>query len=176
MAAGLCVAPRYVPGHGRGGLVLATFSALQQRVGQELGVSDWHDISQSRIDAFGATTSDPDPMHMDPTWASRNSPFKSTIAFGFLTISMLTALYHDVMKYDRIKVPAIGYGLNYGFNRLRLIAPVPVGSKIRGRFSLNSIDERLDKKFLLTLDVVIEIEGQEQPALVAEWLVMWVEK
>ena len=89
---------------------------------------------------------------------------------------MLTALYHDVMKYDRIKVPTIGYGLNYGFNRLRLIAPVPVGSKIRGRFSLNSIDERLDKKFLLTLDVVVEIKGQEQPALVAEWLVMWVEK
>lgn len=146
---------------------------LEARVGRELGVSSWFTIDQDRIDRFGGATDDPDPMHVDPDWAREHSPFGRTVAFGFLTMSMLTALYHDVMQYDRTGGQG-GYGLNYGFDGLRLVCPVPVGSEVRGRFRLLGIEERPDKRYLLRLDVKIEIRGRQKPALVGEWLVMWV--
>lgn len=150
-----------------------TIDGLRSRIGEELGQSSWMLIDQERIDQFGSATSDPDPMHVDPDWAKENSPFGTTISFGFLTMSVLTALYHDVMSYDR-QGNGEGHGLNYGFERLRLVAPVPVGSRIRGRFALKSIEDRYNGHALLRIDCSVEIEGQDKPALVGEWLVMWV--
>lgn len=146
---------------------------LQSKVGESLGSSDWIVVSQEQIDEFGHATIDPDPMHIDPVWARKNSPFGTTVSFGFLTMSLLTALYHDVLRYDRSGGDG-GHGLNYGFNRMRLVAPVPVGSRVRGNFHLLAIEPRSDSMSLMRLDVSIEIEGQNKPALVGEWLVMWV--
>jgi acyl dehydratase len=146
---------------------------LQSRIGEELGVSAWFTIDQARIDEFASATNDPDPMHVDPAWARENSPFRETVSFGFLTMSLLTSLYHDVMEYRRIGRKD-GYGLNYGFDRLRLVSPVPVNSAVRGHFRLTGIEERQNRQYLLRIDATIEIESQEKPALVAEWLVMWI--
>ena len=146
---------------------------LQPRIGEELGVSAWTTINQSQINKFGDATNDPDPMHIDPTWSRQNSPFNTTISFGFLTMSLLTSLYHEVMSYDRFGGDG-GHGLNYGFDRLRLISPVPVDSRVRGRFILNGIEPRGNDQSLLRIGSTIEIEGQEKPALVGDWLVMWV--
>lgn len=146
---------------------------LKPRIGQQLGVSSWFAIDQARIDGFGATTDDPDPMHVDPEWAREHSPFRGTVSFGFLTMSLLTTLYHEVMQYSRGGDQG-GYGLNYGFDSMRLVSPVPVGSRIRGRFGLLGIEDRPDHRYLLRIDTRIEIEDQEKPALVGEWLVMWV--
>lgn len=143
--------------------------------GSSIGVSDWLVISQSMISAFGATTLDPDPMHLDPVWAANNGPFGGSIAYGFLTISLLTTLFNsavgDPHGADR---HSDGYYLNYGFDRVRLVAPVAAGSRIRGRFTIagRSQDER--GRWLTTFDFTVEIEGQERPALVGQWLFMWV--
>ena len=130
-------------------------------------------MEQQRIDDFGKATSDPDPMHIDPAWSREHSPFGTTTAFGFLSISLITALYYDVTGYERQEILS-GHGLNYGFNRLRLVSPVPVNSNIRGRFKLVNVEERGKNQYLLTLGVTIEIEGQAKPALVGEWLIMWI--
>jgi acyl dehydratase len=144
-------------------------------VGQKVGVSHWVLVDQQMIDRFAAVTLDPDPMHIDPAWCAQHSPFLSTVAFGFLTISMLTHLYHDVLQYDRYgHAQTGGYPLNYGFDRLRLIAPVPVNSRIRGHFTLLDVRERAPGETVHKTRVEIEIEGREKPALIAEWLGLWV--
>lgn len=142
--------------------------------GAALGTSQWVKITQNMIDQFGAVTLDPDPMHIDPNWASRNGPFGGTIAFGFLTVSLLTHLMHDATKAGPGSDVASGYYLNYGFDRLRLVAPVPVGARVRGHFWL--IDRRKDEKgrMISRAKCEIEIEGGDRPALVAEWLSMWI--
>lgn len=140
----------------------------------DLGASAWLTVTQSMIDGFGAVTMDQDPMHVNPAWAA-TGPFGSTIAFGFLTISLLTHLMHNVMGTDAAGYDASdGYYLNYGFDRLRLVSPVPVGSRIRGHFRV--LDVRPDPKghSVVKTAVSVEIEGQERPALVAEWLSAWV--
>lgn len=143
--------------------------------GGEIGVSAWTTISQTMIDRFAEVTRDPDPMHIDPEWARANGPFGGTIAFGFLTVSLLTYFLHDAMG-ESASQPRAGRGfyLNYGFNRLRLVSPVPVERRLRGRFKL--LGRRSDEKnrFISTLDVALEVEGAERPAMVAEWLTMWV--
>lgn len=148
-----------------------TMATLHQYVGQELGVTDWLLIDQARIDQFGAATSDPDPMHVDPAWASQHSPYGSTIAFGFLTLSMLTYFNHLLVEWNE---GLAGHGLNYGFNRVRFLAPVMVGKRIRCRMKLQSSTPRGERETLNVLDVTVEIEGEDKPALVAEWLGMWV--
>jgi len=143
--------------------------------GADLGTSPWLTVTQEMIDGFGAVTLDPDPMHIDPAWSRTHSPFGGTIAFGFLTISLLTHLLHQAMNTSAHRDPADqGYFLNYGFDRLRLVAPVPVGSRIRGRFKV--LDHRQDERgrWVNVIDSMIEIENSERPALVAEWLSVWV--
>src|SRR3569833_976367 len=95
-------------------------------------VSEWVVIDQNMISQFGALTLDPDPMHMDPEWAKANGPYGGTISYGFLTMSLLSHLVHLVRGAD--VGPRTGHYLNYGFDRLRLVSPVRVGSRIRGRF------------------------------------------
>jgi acyl dehydratase len=147
--------------------------------GTSRGVSGWLRVTQELIDGFARYTLDPDPMHIDPAWAARNSPFGSTIAFGFLTMSLLTHLLHDAQGVGGEGAaepdPARdGYYLNYGFDRLRLVAPVPVNSEVRGIFEVR--DARIDEKgrHVFKMDCTIEIKDAPRPALVGEWLSVWV--
>jgi acyl dehydratase len=138
-------------------------------------VSDWLTITQPMIDAFASAHFDSDPMHDDPVWAAENSPLGKTIAYGFQTISLLSYLVKEAIG-NRADVTSSeeGSSLNYGFDRLRLVAPVPVGSRIRGRFTLKDrkVDER-GRTVTIILSIV-EIEDQDRPALVADWLSVWV--
>jgi len=143
--------------------------------GDMVGTSQWVTVDQGMIDGFGASTLDPDPMHIDPEWAKKNGPFGGTIAFGFLTISLLTHLLHNALGSSPDHDPnKNGYYLNYGFDRLRLVSPVRVGTRIRGVFRMASRvrDER--QRLVTTFDSTIEIEGEERPALIATWLTVWV--
>mgnify|MGYP000851024402 FL=1 len=153
--------------------IARTFESMQP--GTVVGTSGWLTVDQPLIDRFGAATLDPDPMHIDPEWARANGPFGGTIAFGFLTVSLLTHLLHDAMgtSPDR-DAHHQGYYLNYGFDRMRLVAPVRVGSRVRGVFKLAKRirDER--DRLVSTFDCVIEIEGEDRPALIAQWLTVWV--
>lgn len=149
--------------------------ALKQQIGQEIGVSSWYQIDQDRIDAFARATDDADPMHVDPVWSANHSPFKRTVSFGFLTLSLLTHFSHEVFGWTGSEsVDGGGYGLNYGFDRVRLVEPVPVGSRIRARFTLLELREPHPGETRSKYGVVVEIEGKERPALVAEWLAVWI--
>lgn len=141
---------------------------LSSLVGQEILVSDWISISQDEIDAFGRVTRDIDPMHMDPGYAREHSPFGQTVLFGFQTLSMLSHLCSPI-RY-RHDGGVVGYDLNYGLNRVRFISPVPVNARFRNRMSIKSVEQREDGSYLITSENMIEIEGQERPALVAEWI------
>jgi len=147
----------------------------QARPGDHLGTSAWLLIDQARIDQFAAATSDPDPMHVNPEWCARESPFRTTIAFGFLTLSLLTHLSHQALGWDSSTgADDGGYGLNYGFDRVRLVEPVPVNSRIRAHFTLIERREVRPGEVRNKFGVTVEIEGRERPALVAEWLGLWV--
>lgn len=143
--------------------------------GDLVGTSRWVTVDQSMIDGFGRVTLDPDPMHIDPEWARQNGPFGGSIAFGFLTMSLLTHLLHDALGSSPDRDPhKSGYYLNYGFDRLRLVSPVRAGARIRGVFRLAGrlVDER--QRLVSTFDSTIEIEGEERPAMIATWLTVWV--
>jgi len=143
--------------------------------GTAIGHSEWIRVTQAMIDQFGAATLDPDPMHVDPDWARTQGPFPHTIAFGFLTVSLLTRLIHSATHTGSVHDPGrTGYYLNYGFDRLRLVAPVPVDSRIRGHFRV--LETRRDEagRQVTKFGCEIEIENGTRPALIAEWLSIWV--
>lgn len=146
----------------------------QQRddwTGRELGRSAWYRIDQEHIDAFGRATDDVDPMHMDPDWTRAHSPYGTTIAYGFQTLSLLSHLLTDILP----RSPRESHRLNYGFNRVRLTAPVTVGSSIRACVTLLSTHERSPGSVLCNFGVQVEIENATKVALVAEWLALYVE-
>jgi len=148
-----------------GPLRTMSIDALSARVGGELGVSEWFRIDQAMIDAFADLTQDRYFIHIDPARAA-STQFGGTIAHGFLTLSMLS-----VMAYQACPaVEGTKTQVNYGFNRLRFISPVPSGSRIRGRFALKSFDVQPSGRWQVIYDVSVEIEGQPKPALVAEWI------
>lgn len=135
--------------------------------GHEVGVSDWILIDQAKIDAHARSTNDDSWMHTDPERTARESPFKATIAQSFLVLSCLT----DMVAAVEIPIPGIVYRQNYGFDRVRIVQPVKVDSRIRGRFELNRIEPKGPHGMLVHLDVSIEIEDDDiAPAVVAEWL------
>jgi acyl dehydratase len=136
---------------------------LASRVGQEVGVSDWFEIAQDRIDLFAKATEDFQWIHIDRERA-KESPFGTTIAHGFLTLSMLPRLSESAFDITDRKM-----GVNYGLNKLRFTSPVPAGSRIRARFTLSKV-ENIDGGVQTTWNVVIEREGGDKPALVAETL------
>lgn len=144
--------------------------------GEEIGHSPWVAITQPMIDQFGAVTLDPDPMHVDPAWANAHGPYDGTIAFGFLTVSMLTHLLRAAMDWPAERShTSRGYYLNYGFDRLRLVSPVRVDGRVRGHFKVLEVrpaDER--GRVVVKIAATIEIDGAERPAAVAEWLTIWV--
>lgn len=136
------------------------------RVGRAIGTSRWLEVPQQRITDFGLLTEDPDPMHIDAAWAAAHSPYGQTIAFGFLTMSLLTAMVNDVLPRPADEVST----LNYGFDRLRLLSPVREGRRIRGHFTLKRIELRSPTQFRTVIGATVEIEGEAKPALVADWL------
>jgi acyl dehydratase len=143
--------------------------ALAASAGTETGVSRWFTIDQKRIDAFADVTEDRQFIHVDPE-AARASPFGGAIAHGFLTLSMLSALALDALP----RVDGLAMGVNYGLERLRFLAPVRAGARIRGRFRLESVTRRSSTEFLSRNSVTVEIEGKVKPALIAEWLTLFV--
>jgi len=144
-------------------------SDLQSLIGQEVGVSRWIEIDQARIDAFARITEDEQFIHVDPE-AARATPFGGTIAHGFLTLSLASAMSYDAVK----PLAGVVMGVNYGFDKLRFLAPVPAGSKVRGRFKLLSAEDKGGGRWLLKHELTVEIEGGDKPALIAEWLGMQV--
>jgi len=143
-----------------------TFDAFRQMLGTDVGTSPWITVSQSMIDGFASLTDDHQFIHIDPARATAETPFGGTIAHGFLTLSLLSKMAYDALP--QIKNTMIG--VNYGFDKIRFLAPVPAGARIRGRFHLITIDERHPGEITSTYQVTIDIEGQEKPALSAIWL------
>ena len=136
--------------------------------GREARISKWLDVDQESINNFGRATLDADPNHLNPLWAAQHSPFGRTVAFGFQTLAYLTYLGKDA----GIVPDGVTGELNYGFDRIRMVEPVHAGARIRGKFVLKHARRRDGNAVLLTYDVVIEIEGRDKPALVAEWLTL----
>ncbi|WP_163848292.1 MaoC family dehydratase [Pseudooceanicola aestuarii] len=141
-----------------------TREEFEASVGKEIGVSRWFDVTQERIDQFADCTGDHQFIHVDPE-AAKATPFGTTIAHGFLTLSMLSAMVYDIPTMEGVTM-----GVNYGMNRMRFVSPVPSGSRIRGRFVLAKFEEIRPGEVQTTMAVTVEIEGQEKPAMVAEWL------
>ena len=146
-------------------------SDLPSLIGQEVGVSRWIEVDQARIDAFAKITEDEQFIHVDPERA-KATPFGGTIAHGFLTLSLASAMSYDAVA----PLEGVVMGVNYGFERLRFLAPVPAGSRIRGRFKLLSAEDKGVQdgvtRWLLKHELTVEIEGADKPALIAEWLGM----
>jgi acyl dehydratase len=148
--------------------VIEGIDELRPLVGQEVSQSDWFEVTQSLIDQFAEATRDRQWIHIDPKRAKSESPFGRTIAHGFLTLSLLSQLARQALDVRGDFKMAI----NYGLNRVRFPAPVPSGSRIRGRFTLQSLED-LSGTIQLTWAATVEVEGASKPSLVAEWVVRY---
>ena len=144
---------------------IVSVTDLEHYLGQETGLSDWFVIDQAMINAFADITHDHQFIHIDPQKA-KDTPFGGTIAHGFLTLSMGTKFAQQAC----LEIKGAVMGVNYGFDKLRFISPVPSESRVRGRFTLASIDQKAPDQILLGYDMVVEIEGRNKPALIARWL------
>lgn len=146
---------------------MATLGAF---VGKELGVSEWTEVDQARIDAFAQCTGDHQWIHVDVDRASRESPFGGTIAHGYLTLSLLAAQLIDMGVFPADASATV----NYGLEKMRFLAPVKAGARVRNRVSLLAADNKSDGRVLLRTENTMEIEGEARPALVAEALALLV--
>ena len=144
---------------------IALLDDIRSQIGQDIGVSGWLTMNQERINEFADSTEDRQFIHTDPQ-AAAQTPFGTTIAHGFLSLSMLSRMGAEVMLVPDTTRMA----LNYGLDRVRFISPVKSGKRIRGRFRLDSIEEKAPGQLLFRHTVTVEIEGEEKPALTAEWL------
>ncbi len=145
---------------------MPTIDELRARIGAEIGVSSWVEVTQERIDGFAEATGDRQWIHIDQDRARRESPFRSTIAHGFLTLALLSELSREAAPIEgdfRLR-------LNYGLNRVRFPAPVRAGSRVRARFTLKSLED-IEGGVQIVFSVLMEIEGGGKPALAAEWIV-----
>jgi acyl dehydratase len=147
-----------------------TVSLVQYRslIGTEVGLSSWIAIDQARINAFAQTTHDSQSIHVDPE-AAKSSVFGGSIAHGFLTLSLLSAMAQEALP----QIVSAKTGVNYGINSLRFVAPVRSGKRVRGRFVLVAVSDRSPGVVQATLGVRVEIENEPKPAVVAEWLVLF---
>jgi acyl dehydratase len=144
---------------------LASLDDIRAQVGKEVGVSSWLLVDQHRIDAFAEATEDRQFIHVDPA-AAAQTPFGGTIAHGFLSLSLLSRMAAEAMLVpDGLKM-----AVNYGLDRVRFLAPVRSGKRVRGRFVLDSIEEKAPGQWLMRHNVTVEIEGEDKPALTALWL------
>jgi acyl dehydratase len=146
------------------GLPLADYLALK---GKDLGASDWILVDQGRIDRFAETTEDHQFIHIDPERA-RATPFGTTIAHGYLTLSLLSKMAYGVLP----GIEGSKMGVNYGLNSVRFLAPVKSGSRVRGHFTMKDVTERSAGVIQSTVEVKVEIEGEAKPALAAEWVTL----
>jgi acyl dehydratase len=144
---------------------LATLDEIRSHLGHEVGVSGWITIDQARIDAFAEATEDRQFIHGDPADAAL-TPFGGTIAHGFLTLSLLSRMGAEAMLIP----DGVTMAVNYGLDRVRFLAPVRSGKRVRGRFTLDSVEEKAPGQWLMRHVVTVEIEGEEKPALTAVWL------
>lgn len=144
-----------------------TLDELKEKVGMEIGVSDWHLVAQGRINAFAETTEDFQYIHVDAERAA-TTPFGGTIAHGFLQLSLLSVLLSEAVG----EIGGSNMLMNYGFESVRFISPVRSGKRVRGRFVLKECVERKTGQWKITLESTVEIEDEDKPALVAEWLVL----
>jgi acyl dehydratase len=144
---------------------IASLDEIRARIGKEIGVSSWLTVDQTRIDAFAEATEDRQFIHTDPTAAAR-TPFGGTIAHGFLTLSLLSRMGAEVMLIPN----GVKMAVNYGLDRVRFLAPIRSGKRVRGRFTLDSVEEKAPGQVLMRHTVTVEIEGEDKPALTAIWL------
>jgi acyl dehydratase len=144
---------------------VATLEEIHNAIGTDVGVSSWITVDQQRIDAFADATDDRQFIHVDPQ-AATQTPFGGTIAHGFLTLSLLSR-----MTVEATFLPeGLKMAVSYGFDRIRFLAPVRSGKRVRGRFTLDSVEEKTPGQILMRHTVAVEIEGEDKPALTAEWL------
>ena len=144
---------------------VTSLDEIRSRIGDEIGVSSWLRVDQHRIDAFAEATEDRQFIHIDPD-AAAQTPFGGTIAHGFLSLSLLSR-----MGAETFLVPeGLKMAVNYGLDRVRFLAPVKSGKRVRGRFTLDSVEEKAPGQVLMRHTVTVEIEGEEKPALTAVWL------
>ncbi|ORE94633.1 nodulation protein N [Stappia sp. 22II-S9-Z10] len=143
-----------------------TLAELRKAVGREMWVSRWFEVDQALIDRHAESSGDNQFIHVDPARAKVESPFGGTIAHGFLTLSLLPAMSNDALP------PRAGVRmtLDYGFDRVRFLAPVRCGSRVRGRFSLTHLDDQTPAELTLTWSVTVEVEGGLKPVLAATWI------
>ena len=146
---------------------VATLDEIRAKLGSEIGVSPWIEVSQEAIDRFADVTGDRQFIHVDPE-AAKASPFGGTVAHGFLTLSLLSQMAGHVMLVpDTLRMAA-----NYGFEQVRFLAPVRSGKRVRGRFTLAEMDEKRPGEWRFLHKVTVEIEGEDKPALIADWIGM----
>ena len=144
---------------------IASLDQIRARLGEEIGVSDWISVDQERIAAFAEATEDRQFIHLDPA-AAAQTPFGGTIAHGFLSLALLSRMAADVMLVPETTRMAV----NYGLDRVRFLAPVRAGKRVRGRFTLDSAEDKAPGQLLLRHAVTVEIEDEPKPALTAQWL------
>ena len=143
----------------------ASLDEIRSRIGEEVGLSSWVTIRQERIDTFAEATEDRQFIHVDPA-AAAQMPFGGTVAHGFLTLSLLSRMAAEAMLLPEDLTMAV----NYGLDRVRFLAPVRSGKRVRGRFVLDSVEEKAPGQWLMRHNVTVEIEGEDKPALTALWL------
>jgi acyl dehydratase len=146
---------------------VASIDEIRGRVGTEVGVSDWLTVDQRAIDAFADVTQDHQFIHVDPEAAAK-TPFGGTVAHGFLTLSLLSRMAAGTM----LRPEGLKMGVNYGFDKVRFMAPVRSGKRVRGRFRLDRFEEKRPGQFQFVHNVTVEIEDEDKPALIAEWIGM----
>jgi len=144
--------------------IIDDIAALRARIGQEIAVSDWLEVTQERINQFAQATGDFQWLHVDVARAEKESLYGTTVAHGFLTLSLLSCFLLDAIEMRGVRM-----GVNYGLNRVRFTGPVPSGSRIRARFALTAVED-IQGGVQLTWGVTVEREGGDKPVLVAEWL------
>jgi acyl dehydratase len=144
---------------------VATLSDIQAKIGEEVGVSSWLLVDQARIDAFADATEDRQFIHIDPEAAAR-TPFGGTIGHGFLSLSLLSRMAAEATLLPE----GLTMAVNYGLDRVRFLSPVRCGKRVRGRFTLDSVEEKAPGQWLMRHTVTVEIDGEEKPALTAQWL------
>lgn len=149
---------------------LPSLETVRDQIGREIGLSDWMTVDQRHIDLFAEATQDRYWIHTDPARARRETPFKTTIAHGFLSLSLLVPLH-----YRSVREPSDDWlGLNYGLDKVRFLAPVKCGDRVRARFVLAAVEERVAGQLMLQFDATVEIEGGDKPALIAAWRNLYI--
>jgi acyl dehydratase len=145
-------------------VVIPSIARLKEWIGKDLATTDWLTVSQERIDGFAAATEDHQWIHVDRERARAESPYGTTVAHGFLSLSLLPHLLGQAIEIQGLRL-----GINYGLNRVRFTGPVPAGSRVRARFRLAAVED-IDRGVQMTWDVTLERDGEAKPVLVAEWL------